>query len=310
MSSANACFSYFPLPQGGLKLYTEFWIPQKPKALIVVVHGLSEHTGRYGPLIKHFYNLGYAVAVYDQRGHGQSEGERGHIASFQDLLSDLAAFLEHVRKRFPDLPLFLLGHSLGGQIALNFVVKYRMGLRGVLVSSPNLQLKMKIPAWKRWFVEKGHQALPKLKMGSEIKPEELSHDMFVVEGYKADPRVIRRYSLQSAWEILHNLDMVMAMAPRIHVPVFFAHAGDDSITDPEGTRQFYRRVPVQRKRMRIYSGFYHELVHEVGKEQVFEDMNKFMEDLLLEDREREQHKVSHSKVIQDVKYQQSLWGGV
>lgn len=265
---------------GGTQLYYEWWMPVRPKGLLLLVHGISEHSGRYGPFIRYFVDQGYGVAVYDQRGHGQSGGRRGHIDHFQDLLGDLAQFVQMTRERYPDVPMFLVGHSFGGQVVLNFVVRYSKGLRGLIVSSPNIALRLKIAAWKRWLVDHCHAVAPHVQVAQRIDPTWLSKDEAVSKAYREDPRVLPGVTLQMSAEIIRNLDLMMALASRIHIPTLFMHAGDDRICDPEATRRFYRRIPVMRKRLKVYEGMRHELFNEVAREMVFRDVHRWIDELL------------------------------
>ncbi len=269
----------------GLSLYYEWWRPHEPKGVLVVVHGIGEHSGRYGPFIRHFFERGYAIALYDQRGHGQSEGERGHIEHIQDLLGDLADFVELTKRGFPQVPMFLVGHSFGGQIALNFAVRYSKGLRGLILSSPNIGLKLDVGKWRLRLSEALARWFPRMRMGQEIQGQFLSHDETVAAAYAVDPRVTRRFTMHAVMQVLHNLDLVMALASRIHLPSLFLHAGADHICDPEATRQFYRRIPVGRKRLKVYEGLYHELFNEIGKEAVFQDIEQWLAELLGEERQ-------------------------
>jgi acylglycerol lipase len=268
----------------GHEIYYEHWIPDHPKAIIVFVHGISEHTGRYGPFIRHFVDRGYGVAVYDQRGHGQSGGKRGHIDHFQDLLGDLAQFIQRTREAYPRIPMFLMGHSFGGQVALNFVVRYSKGLRGIIVSSPNIGLKFPIPFWKRWLVDHGHRVAPYIRVSQRLDPKHLSHDEAITTAYANDPRVLRGLTLQMSAEVIRNLDLMMALASRIHIPALFLHAGDDKICDPEATRRFYRRIPVMRKAMKVYDGMRHEILNEIDRAQVFADIEHWLESMLRDER--------------------------
>jgi alpha-beta hydrolase superfamily lysophospholipase len=274
----------------GVRLYYEWWRPAHPKALLLIVHGVGEHSGRYGPLVRYFYERNIAVALFDQRGHGQSSGTRGHFDHLQDLLGDLAAFIQHTQAAHPHIPMFLVGHSFGGQVVLNFVVRYAKGLRGLILSSPNIALRTPIPKWKRVLSEIGDRWVPRLSYQQAVNPEWLSHDPAIVQAYATDPRVIRRFSIHAALEIVRNLDIVMALASRIHLPSLFLHAGADTICDPEATRQFYRRIPVSRKRLKVYSGMYHELFNEVGQEQVFGDIVQWLDEILADEQALEMHR--------------------
>ncbi|MBI4238142.1 MAG: lysophospholipase [Deltaproteobacteria bacterium] len=264
----------------GLRLYYEWWVPRAPRAMLVVVHGLAEHSGRYGALVRHCVARGFGVALYDQRGHGQSDGPRGHFDHVQDLLSDLAQFVQFTKESHPGVPVILVGHSFGGQLALNFVVRYAKGLRGLIVSSPNIALKMKLAWWKRLCGEQLYRIAPRLRVGNNIDPRWLSNDPDVVRAFEQDPRICRTLTLHAAREIMRNLDVVMALASRIHIPALFLHAGDDRICDPEATRRFFRRVPVTRKRLKIYEGMQHEIFNEVKRAAVFADVEEWLTELL------------------------------
>ncbi len=268
----------------GATLYYEWWMPPQPKGMLLVVHGIGEHSGRYGPFVRYFFERGYAVALYDQRGHGQSSGERGHIEHLQDLLGDLADFVEHSKRAFPQLPMFMVGHSFGGQLALNFVVRYNKNLRGIILSSPNIGLKMKLSPWRLWLGESLYRWWPRAKFGQKVHARFISRDAAIVAAYEQDPRVVRQFTMHSVIQILRNLDIVMALSARIHLPALFLHAGDDQICDPEATRQFYRRIPVARKRLKVYEGMYNEIFNEAGKEIVFRDIELWLADMLRDER--------------------------
>ncbi|MBI2346843.1 MAG: alpha/beta fold hydrolase [Deltaproteobacteria bacterium] len=167
-------------PIDGVRLYYEWWMPPSPKAILVVVHGVGEHSGRYGPLLRYFGERGFGLAIYDQRGHGHSSGRRGHVEHFQDLLGDLAHFVQMLRERYPAVPLFLVGHSLGGQVVLNFVVRYAKGLRGIVCSSPSVQLAVPVRSWKQRLIQTMYRWVPTARVGQQIRAEDLSHDPEVV----------------------------------------------------------------------------------------------------------------------------------
>lgn len=277
--SIAAQITFCTLPSG-LKLYYESWVPAQPKALLVMVHGIGEHSGRYGPFVRYFVQAGYGVVLYDQRGHGQSDGPRGHMDHFQDLLSDLSHVIQTTKQAYPGVPLILVGHSLGGQVALNFVVRYAKGIRALVVSSPNIALKLRIPRWKLWLARVAHRVVPRYQLPQTIDPMLLTHDAAVARQYAADPRVVRKISLQSAQQILQNQAIVMALASRIHVPSLFLQAGDDCVCDPDACRQFFRRVPVAKKRLHVYEGMYHEILNETDNAQVFADLEQWLEDIV------------------------------
>lgn len=278
----DAKLSYFKTPDG-LRLFYQTWVPDAPKAVLVVVHGLGDHSGRYGPFIRYFVQQGFAVALYDQRGHGRSGGERAHAGQFQDFLQDLAQFVQLTKERFPKLPMFLVGHSFGGQVALNFVVRYAKGLRGIILSSPNVMLKLPVASWKKRVADWAQNSMGRMKLSHHIDSKMLSHDPEVVEAYNNDPLVFTHVTARLGAIIMHNLDIIMALASRIHVPALFLQAGSDAICSPEGTRAFFQRIPIVKKQLKVYDGMYHELFNETNRDQVFADTGAWLNDQLKEE---------------------------
>lgn len=278
----DAKLSHFKASDG-TQLFYQTWVPDSPMAVLVVVHGLGDHSGRYGPFTRYFVERGFAVALYDQRGHGRSEGERGHAEQFQDFLQDLAQFVQLTKERFPKLPLFLVGHSFGGQVALNFVVRYAKGLRGIVLCSPNVVLKLPVPNWKKKVAAWAKDSMGRMKISHQLDSKLLSHAPGVVAAYDNDPLVFTHVTARLGAIIMHNLDIIMALASRIHLPALFLQAGDDAICDPEGTRAFFQRVPIANKQLKIYDGMYHELFNETDRDRVFADTEIWLNEQLKEE---------------------------
>ncbi len=133
----------------GLQLFGQSWQPEdQPRAVICLVHGMGEHSGRYGHVADRLTQACYSVFAFDLRGHGKSPGPRGHTPSYEALLNDVNFFLNEVDKNFPELPLFLYGHSLGGNLVLNYVISRQPKLKGVIVTGPWLRLAFEPPRFK------------------------------------------------------------------------------------------------------------------------------------------------------------------
>lgn len=279
MSFINAKLEYFKV-SGGVDLYFQRWMPESPKAILIFVHGLSEHVGRYNAFRRFFNSKDYGVCLYDMRGHGKSGGRKTHVNKFYEYLYDLAEFIEFVRKTSPNAPIFLVGHSLGGQIILNFVVKYAKAIRGAVVLSPNIRISLTLPKWKTRIGEIGAKWFPTIRIKNNIDPATLTHDANIVEKYKNDENIRKDITLRCGYEIVKNTELVMALASRIHVPIMLLHGGSDTLCDPDATRKFFMRVSVPSKRLKIYPGLYHELLNEVERDQVLMDMETWVEQQL------------------------------
>lgn len=279
MSIVNASLQYLKVSDGA-KLYYQKWMPEDPKAIIVFVHGLADHVGRYEPFTRYFSLRGYGVALFDMRGHGRSGGRKTHINRFYDYIYDLSQFVSFVKKNSPDVPVFLVGHSFGGQIVLNFTVRYSKDLRGIVALSPNIGVKLDMPEWKFKIAKVAVKCLPRYRIASNVNMNNLSHDENIVNSYRNDPNIPKDLTLKCGLEILKNSELVMALASRIHLPTLLMHGDSDNICDVEATKKFYMRVPGSSKQLKVYHGLYHELLNENGKERVFGDMEAWFEEQL------------------------------
>ncbi|PIR18440.1 MAG: hypothetical protein COV46_00105 [Deltaproteobacteria bacterium CG11_big_fil_rev_8_21_14_0_20_49_13] len=264
-----------------LRLYFELWIPNQPKAAIVFVHGLGDHIGRYAEFAKYLIGKNYALCMYDQRGHGRSGGRKAHCHSFNDYLRDLSQVVDMVHASAPGVPLFLIGHSFGGQVAINFVARYAKGVRGLVALSPNIEPLIKIPGWKKKLAGKISKVLPIIRFYTHAQPSHLSHDEQVVEASRSDPLMHWHVTARLGTEILKNLSGIHRLAYKVKVPSIFMHGSEDRICSIEGTRKFYFSLLVQNKEMKIYPGFYHELLHEVEREKVLVDIGNWLNNQII-----------------------------
>lgn len=264
------------LGKDGVEIYYQYWKPKKTKAVLIGVHGGLEHSGRYAHVAKYFAKEGLAFYALDHRGHGRSGGSRGHINSFDDYLYDLNVLIKLVKQREGEKKLFILGHSLGGMMSLAYVLRFPAGLSGVIVSSPMLKMKMKIPATKMFIAKALSKMLPRLKMNAGLNTNYLSHDKKVVEEYIKDELVHGVASMRFSTESMKAMAETAKNADKLKIPCFIMHAGDDKILSPEGSKKFYERVKIKDKKLKIYEGYYHELFNEMGKEAVLKDVKEWL----------------------------------
>ncbi|MCQ9207243.1 MAG: lysophospholipase [Omnitrophica bacterium] len=252
----------------GLRLFEKFERPKgNARALIVIVHGYGEHSGRYGHVVRRLVNAGYAVYVFDLRGHGRSSGARVFVRSFNEYLSDLEAYLTRVGEREPGRPLFILGHSLGGAIATLFAIDKKPDISGLILSGPLLKLPGNIsPLFIRLASLIGC-ILPKLPIGNKVLASLLSHDSKVVENYEKDPLTHHGgIPAGSARAINCALKRIQNGMAGISLPLLIMHGTDDRLADVKGSKELYRCARSTDKTLRLYDGFYHEILNELGKE--------------------------------------------
>lgn len=258
------------------RLYCETWAPESPKAVLIFVHGLNEHIGRYAH-VAHFFSDEYTCHLYDQRGHGRSEGVRAFAESFGNFSADLDEFVNKVKTESGPLKIFIVGHSMGGQVVLNYLGQYSSAnLSGFITSSANIQIGWKVNPIKKYLGVKLSSFFPKLTLPRELDEKYICRDENVVRAYVADPLVNHSITLSLAREILANQDVILENAPRIEIPALMMHAGDDHISASDGTVEFFEHLGSKDKTLKIYDGFYHELFNEFDKEHVFQDIKSWL----------------------------------
>ena len=264
----------------GTKLFCRRWKPDEPKAVLVFVHGVGEHSGRYIHVSEWFASRGYACYAYDYRGHGQAGGERGDIQEYGEYLDDLVAVIESARGDHPRLKLFTVGHSQGGTIILAHALDHPEEVDGVIASAPALGVYYgDLPAWKVWIAKLAPRLeplVPGLTLGNGIVPEYLSHDPAVAEAYTSDPLVHDRAVLRWFVEYLRTHQRLLAEAAQFSVPCLIVQGTDDHLAPLEKTKQFYANLTLPDKQLKLYDGFYHEAFNEVEKERVFEDVEQWL----------------------------------
>jgi len=254
----------------GTNLFFREWNVKDPVACILIVHGLGEHSGRYEKLARDFNKNDFSVFTFDLRGHGRSEGKRGHIMSFNEYLYDLDNFKQRVLKR-SSRPLFLLGHSMGGLIAMNYAIKNSTGIHGLITSSPLFRIRAKVPEWKKKLGVFLSTRIPGLSMSNGLNPAHLSHDKEIVRAYKNDPLVHTRVTARWFTEVTKAMEETFKTASRLSIPVLMLHGGSDLLTDPAGSEEIYSLLTTSDKTINIYDGYYHEIYNEIERQKPVND---------------------------------------
>jgi alpha-beta hydrolase superfamily lysophospholipase len=268
----------------GVMLYERWWRPQpEPKAGIVLVHGLAEHSGRYDPIARHLMQHGYAVDTFDLRGHGKSSGVPLYIRSFDEYLDDLDVFLDRVRARLPGRPLFLLGHSMGGVIAVLYAIDREPRVRGVVLSAPAVQLSNEVSPLLQKAAAAIARFLPKLNT-VKIDRNFISRDPAVVAAYDNDPMIYRKgILLKTGSELVRAGRSIREQPIRFSLPVLILQGTGDRITEPEGARRLYDSVASADRTLKLYEGLYHEIMNEPEKDQVLQDIVEWLDNHIRSD---------------------------
>jgi len=264
----------------GLKdfnLYYQCWLPDKrPEVILLVAHGLAEHSGRYMNLVNHFVPKGYAVYSHDHQGHGKSEGLRCYVDRFSDYLIDLKTFFDMAHAEHRDTKFFLVGHSMGGTIATVYAAQHQDELAGLMVSGASLTVSTSVSPVLIAVAGILSVLLP--KMGTTVlDASAISQDKAVVDAYVNDPLVYRgKVRARLGAELIKTWKKLPYLMPDIKLPILIMHGTADRLSNPEGSRMLYERVSSTDKTLKLYEGFYHEIMNEPGREQVLGDMETWL----------------------------------
>lgn len=238
------------------------------RGVVLLVHGLGEHAGRYEELARRLNNLGFAVRGYDHYGHGESGGVRGGLPSDQRLVEDLADVLGSTRKRMDaGTPLILLGHSMGGLVAAQLVAQGLVRVEGLVLSSPALDPGLN--PFQKLLLAVLPSLAPDLRVSNGLDAKWISHDPQVVQAYQQDRLIHDRISGRLARYIADTGPQVLAAAPRWQVPTLLMYAGSDRLVSARGSAAFARAAPARVVEVQAYPELYHEIFNELEREPVY-----------------------------------------
>jgi len=259
-------------------IYYQAWLPDgKLKAVLLVVHGLGEHSGRYMNVVDRFVPIGYAVYGFDHIGHGKSDGEREIIERFDDFTDTLEIFYRLVVEWQPGIPIFILGHSLGGEIVTYYLLDHQEEFKGAIISAPAVKLAEGISPLT---ISVG-KVLSKIAPGMgliALDTSVLSRDPEVVEAYVNDPLVFHaKTPARMAAEMLSAMMRITAEANRITTPMIIVQGAEDLIVHPSGAQMLYDKASSADKTIKIYDGMYHEVFNEPDRERVLKDVENWLE---------------------------------
>jgi alpha-beta hydrolase superfamily lysophospholipase len=263
----------------GHNIYGVHWGGQAPKAVICLVHGHGEHCERYAHLAKYFNDRNFAVVAYDHIGHGHSEGKRGHTPNIDAYLDDIALLLGHARQFYPDAPLVLYGHSMGGNLVLNFTLRRKPDIRATIATGPWIQLAFE-PNKALVTVGKLLRGIaPSLQQPTGLDPAHISKQAQVVEAYKNDPLVHGKTTPAAGLGMMEAAAWLNNFKEEVPVPLLVMHGADDKITDPEGTKNFARNAKGD-VTLKLWDGLYHEIHNEANQNEIFDFTINWLESRL------------------------------
>lgn len=238
------------------------------QAVLVLIHGMGEHSERYVHVAEFFASHGIAVVSMDLRGHGRSGGKRGHAPSLDQLMQDIRKLTEKAEKEFPGIPLFLYGHSMGGNLALNYILRTPgHPYTKLVLTSPYLKLAFNPPGWKLALGKIAASVYPSLSQPTGLDVTAISRDVNEVEKYKKDPLVHGKITAGFFAQIHPAAAWALANAGSLKIPTLVVHGSMDRITSPEGSKQLAENAGAM-VQVKIWEGLFHETHNEPEKNEV------------------------------------------
>lgn len=258
----------------GLDLAVRHWPTASARGRVLLVHGLGEHIGRYEHVAAHLVARGWDAVGYDHRGHGASPGKRGALHAGDDLLADLTAVVDAVRP-VASAPFVMMGHSMGGLVAAQFVAEERRTVDALVLTSPALDAGLGFA--QRLQLAIGLALVPDLAMSNQLDASRISHDPEVVRRYVADPLVHDRVTARLAKALVDGGAAVLARAPQWRVPTLLLWAGSDKLVSPKGSAAFAAAAPATVVTSRCFDGLYHEIMNELDAAPVFTAIDAWLD---------------------------------
>ena len=261
----------------GAKIFYRHWTPAEPRAVILLSHGLAEHSGRYEEFADFFGDAGFAIYAVDFPGHGKSDGKRGHIGRFDEYTFALNQLTSLARSAHPDLPFVLLGHSMGGLVSADFLLQHQSKFIAAVLTGAAIQSPQQ-PSGFVLFVNKLIAVIaPKLGV-LRMDASAISRDPQVVSDYENDPLVYRgKASAALVTAIFSAMNRVVENAELIRLPLLVMHASEDRLTSVAGSNLLHEKVSSEDKKLVIYEGLYHEILNEPERMNVMGDILQWLE---------------------------------
>lgn len=260
-----------------LEIFSKTWLPaNQAKGIVCVVHGVGEHIGRYQVDGEILVEAGYAQAAFDQRGFGKSKGQLGHTPSLEAYFNDIEQFLGEVSRRYPNLPRFLYGMSMGAILVLAYTPIRQPAVNGVIAAAPGLRSSVEEQKFKVFLAKMLGKLTPTITIKSGIDPQTLCRDQQVIDAFVNDPLVHSYVTTGWGKAMLDAVKLAFENAPRFPLPLLLMHGTEDKIAYPAGSQRFAELAPKDKVTLKMWNGFKHELRTDPEKADVFRWMIEWM----------------------------------
>ncbi|WBX70913.1 alpha/beta hydrolase [Tenacibaculum retecalamus] len=258
--------------------FGQFWQPETVKAVVVIIHGMGEHSGRYQHVAKKLTDNNFGVIAFDHFGHGKTTGKRGHNPGFDTVLESISKLIIKAKEVFGDKPIFLYGHSMGGNAVINYTLRKENDLTGIIATSPMLKLAFDPPAWKLSLGKMMQKIAPSITLGNELDANDVSRDKTEVAKYINDPLVHDKISPNFSLSFIDSGEWAIENASTLKKPMLLLHGTGDKIIDYKGTEAFANAT--KKASLKLYEGGYHELQHDLCKEEMMQDIVNWLNNQL------------------------------
>ena len=264
----------------GASLYYQSWMPADDcTAILLVAHGLAEHSGRYGHFAAFFVSRGYAVYALDHVGHGKSDGDRCHIGSFSEYADGVSLLLEKAREECPGIPAILVGHSMGGLIATRYLIDRQSDFTACVLSGAALKPAEKLSSIQSLLMRLFSRFLPKMRV-LQLDASAVSRDPEVVDRYRDDPLIFSgKITARLAEQVFGTMAWIEDRLDTIELPMLILHGSEDGLTSPQGSKMLHQKISSTNNKLIIYEGLYHEIFNEPEQIQVMGDVANWLEEL-------------------------------
>ncbi|WP_286696043.1 alpha/beta hydrolase [Spongiibacter sp. UBA1325] len=266
MQTENSAFTN----RSGQKIFQSSWLPASaPQAVVCIIHGLGEHSGRYAALAESLAAAGFACFALDHPAHGKSDGQQCFIPDFSLLVETARQFIDDSKQRYPDLPSFVIGHSMGGVITTTLLTETPQLVNGAILSGPALATDEAVGPIQRIVLNAISRLFPEAPT-FQLDPSLVCSDVSVVDNYLNDPLVFSgKIPARTISEIIRGADSALKKASKITTPLLLLHGENDKLASPEGSKQLYRSCSSEDKELIIYPALFHEIFQEPRRHEIF-----------------------------------------
>ncbi len=252
------------------EFFGQYWKPDNYKAIVIILHGLGEHSGRFVHVAEELIKHNYAVIAFDHYGHGKTQGKRGHNPGYDAVMESITAFITKTEELLGEFPTFLYGHSMGGNAVLNYLIASENTIKGVIATSPFLKLAFEPPKWKLSLGKIIQKIAPSVTLDNEVNPDFISRIQEEVDQYKNDPLVHSKVSPNFSLVFIEKGDFAIKNAAKLAIPSLLLHGKDDKLISYKGTEAFAEKN--NKVTLKLYEEAYHELHNDLCKAEVINDI--------------------------------------